>query len=78
MPTVLYFEGFRFFFYSNENDEPTHIHVEKAEAEGRIWLEPEVKVAYMYNFSGREQQQIFEFVLANAEKFKTKWNEYFA
>lgn len=23
-------EGFRFFFFSHENDEPPHIHVEKA------------------------------------------------
>ncbi len=41
MPTVLRLQGFRFFFYSNENDEPMHVHVEKAEAVGKIWLEPE-------------------------------------
>jgi hypothetical protein len=26
MPTVLLLNGFRFFFYSNENNEPVHIH----------------------------------------------------
>jgi hypothetical protein len=30
MPTVFYFNGYRFFFFSNENDESMHIHVEKA------------------------------------------------
>lgn len=40
MPTVLTVEGFRFFFYSNENDEPPHVHVEKAEGTAKIWLSP--------------------------------------
>lgn len=31
MPTVLYFYGWRFFFYSNEGNEPIHIHAEKGE-----------------------------------------------
>ncbi len=31
MPTVLRVDGFRFFFYSNEGNEPAHIHVQKAE-----------------------------------------------
>ena len=36
MPTVLTTQGFRFFFYSNENDEPVHVHVSKADAEGNM------------------------------------------
>jgi hypothetical protein len=78
MPTVLRLQGFRFFFYSNENDEPMHVHVEKAEAVGKIWLEPEIKIAYMYDFSTREQAQIFGLVTTNIEIFKQKWNEYFS
>ncbi|MBC7467314.1 MAG: DUF4160 domain-containing protein [Bdellovibrio sp.] len=27
MPTILRKNGFRFFFYSNEGEEPAHIHV---------------------------------------------------
>jgi len=30
MPTVMFLNGWRFFFYSNENDEPPHIHCKKA------------------------------------------------
>jgi Domain of unknown function (DUF4160) len=40
MPVVLYINGFRFFFYSNKNDEPVHIHVEKAEDAAKFWLNP--------------------------------------
>lgn len=31
MPTVLRVDGYRFFFYSNEGNEPPHIHVESGE-----------------------------------------------
>jgi len=29
MPTVLQINGYKFKFYSNENDEPAHIHIVK-------------------------------------------------
>ena len=45
MPTVLRSQGFRFFFYSNEGNEPMHIHVTKAEANGKIWMEPGIEIA---------------------------------
>ena len=40
MPVVLRTKGYRFFFYSNEGDEPMHIHIEKADASGKMWLHP--------------------------------------
>ncbi|MEP6845124.1 MAG: DUF4160 domain-containing protein [Panacibacter sp.] len=78
MPTVLLIDGFRFFFYSNENHEPTHIHVTKGNADGKIWLEPEITIAYMYGFSNTEKKHIMEIVYDNYEAFKIKWNEHFS
>ena len=77
MPTVLLLNGFRFFFYSNENNEPMHIHIEKAHATGKVWLEPLVEVAYMHGFSNKETGTIMEIIYANSEAFKSKWNEHF-
>lgn len=77
MPTVLIEQRFRFFFWSNENDEPMHIHVEKGGAEGKIWLEPVVKVAYMHAFTLKEQKLIMNIVAAKLLTFKDKWNEHF-
>jgi hypothetical protein len=31
---------FRFYFFSNEREEPAHIHVKAAEAEAKFWLDP--------------------------------------
>ena len=51
--------------------------LKKAEAEGKIWLEPVIKIAYMYRFSAREEKQIMKIVIDNLNLFKKKWNEYF-
>jgi hypothetical protein len=40
MPTVLRVEGFRFFFYSKEGNEPAHVHVEHQENRAKFWLFP--------------------------------------
>ncbi len=76
MPTVLRIDGFRFFFYSNEGNEPLHIHVEKAEAVAKIWLEP-VSVEYNYGFSGSELKKILKLIEQNLQILKIKWYEYF-
>lgn len=46
MPTVLRIKGYRFYFFSNEGFEPKHIHIEKADAIRKIWLEPSVDPEY--------------------------------
>lgn len=77
MPTILRILGFRFFFYSNEGNEPPHIHVEKAEGNGKYWLTP-VSKSYMRNFSKKEEKQVAKIVREEQELFKKKWYEYFS
>lgn len=77
MPTLLFIYGFRFFFYSNENNEPIHIHIEKANANGKVWLEPNIEIAYMFGFSSKETKDIMEIIEVNYSQFKAKWNEHF-
>ncbi len=77
MPTALRVSGFRFFFYSNEVNEPMHIHVEKGDAVGKMWLEPVLEQEYFYGFTVKERKQIIEIVTANLDLFKNTWNERF-
>ncbi|MBU4185049.1 MAG: DUF4160 domain-containing protein [Pseudomonadota bacterium] len=44
MPTVLRIGSFRFHFYSDEGNEPPHIHVATPDGECKFWLDP-VKLA---------------------------------
>ncbi len=78
MPTILTVNGFRFFFYSGDRSEPIHIHVTKGNATGKIWLEPEIKIAYMVGFNHKEIKDILALAIDNNETFKLKWNEYFS
>jgi len=53
MPTVLRQDGFRFFFFSRENEEPPHIHVEYPERYAKFWLRP-VSLASSFGFRSHE------------------------
>jgi len=75
MPTILRIKGFRFYFWSKEDNEPMHIHVEKAESNAKIWLNP-IKDEYFYGFTKKEIKEIREIVNENIELLKTKWIEY--
>jgi len=77
MPTVLYYRGYKFFFYSNENDEPPHIHVTKGDANAKWWLLP-IAEEYSYGFNANERRVIAKIVNEYSESFIKKWNGYFA
>ncbi len=78
MPTVLEINGYKFKFYSNENDEPAHIHVTKGNGYAKLWLLPNAREEYSYNFTVREQRDIRNLVNDNLEILIDKWNAFFA
>jgi len=80
MPVVFENKGYRFFFYSNEGDprEPLHIHVRKAEAVAKFWLEPEPVVAEAYDMSSRELRELLEVAVENKDLIRRYWNEHFS
>lgn len=58
---MLFINGWRFFFYSNELNEPIHIHSQKGEKEGKYWLltdEFNVKEAFTYNLIQRDKREV--------------------
>lgn len=77
MPTILRQDGFRFFFYSNEGNEPIHIHVKKGDGEGEVWLEPNIEVDYLLGFTPREQRKLLSIIDNNIETIRNSWNDYF-
>lgn len=77
MPTIFIINGFRFFFYSNENNEPIHIHILKANCNSKVWLMPEVDEAYSYGFSSGDRKFIMKTISSRRDEIIDKWNEYF-
>ena len=75
MPTVLREAGFRFFFYSRENDEPPHIHVEHGDKLAKYWLEP-VELASSKRFRGHELSEVRNLVLQHRLVFLEAWRDH--
>lgn len=77
MPTILRIGPYRFFFYSNENGEPPHIHVQRERALAKFWLKP-VTLASSVGFPAHELKKLIGHVQENATTFLEAWNEFFS
>jgi hypothetical protein len=77
MPTVLRVGRFRFFFFSNEGEEPPHIHIQAAGKEAKFWLFP-VELEENFGFNGRELNQIERLVDEHLDELLEAWNEFFS
>jgi len=76
MPTVLRIKGYRFFFFSNEGNEPVHIHIERADSYAKFWLDP-VRIAIDLGFNSKELKEINNIIEDNQELIIKRWNEFF-
>jgi hypothetical protein len=76
MPTILRIGRFRFFFFSNEGNEPPHIHVKAGDSIAKFWLNP-VELAANHGFNGKTLRRLEVMVEAHREFFQEAWNEYF-
>ena len=76
MPTLFIIHGYRFFFYSNDEKEPVHIHVEKAEKVAKFWMHP-VCLAGNYRFRSSELRKIMDIIEENKVRIEESWRDYF-
>jgi len=77
MPTIFRKDGYRFFFFSNEGQEPPHIHIEYAEAYAKFWLMP-VSLAHSSGFTSKQLHNLRNLVTDYQELLNEAWNEYFS
>ncbi len=75
MPTVLRYAGYRFYFYSRENDEPPHIHVEHGDKLAKYWLEP-IELASSKRFRAHELGEVRNLVLQYRLMFLEAWHDH--
>jgi hypothetical protein len=78
MPKVLLVNGFSFFFYSNEGNEPVHIHIRKGDAEAKFWIAPIIELEYSEGFSTSELRFIREQLESSNKFIIEKWDEHFS
>lgn len=76
MPTVLREDGYRYYFYSRENDEPAHIHVEHGDRLAKFWLTP-VSLASSKRFRMHELSDLRQRVIRHRRLFLEAWEAHF-
>lgn len=77
MPTVARVGPYRFFFYSNEGDEPPHIHVERENKVAKFWLDGPL-LATSRGFAAHELREIAAIVAELQDDFIEAWDEFFS
>ena len=75
MPTILKIGSYRFHFYSDEGNEPPHIHVATPAGECKFWLDP-IRLARNKGVSPRTVRNIEKLVFENQNLLMEKYNEF--
>lgn len=65
------------FFYSNEMNEPPHIHAEKAEMEAKFWLDVEsfeIRAVFLKRMKSRDERELRKIIYLHIEYIIEQWN----
>ena len=76
MPKFFEYLGFWIGAFSNEEDRP-HVHAVRfgSEAEMKVWLTPEIEVAYARNINSKTAKKIVAEIRRRKDECERKWSE---
>jgi len=75
-PAVYRERGFKFFFFSNE-EERMHVHIVGQIGEAKFWIEPEITLANNYKLSKKELLKLEKSVKEHENEIKAAWYKHF-
>jgi len=75
VPTVLRAEGYRFFFYAKDCQEPIHIHVTRGSGLAKIWVES-LTIAKSIGFRRHEEKRILKILDENQALVIARWRKF--
>ena len=75
MPTVFKIGRYRFVFFSNEGNEPPHIHIKAGGDQAKFWLDP-IELASNYGFKAHELNELKKIIQENQEELLEAWHEH--
>ncbi|HEY0071330.1 MAG TPA: DUF4160 domain-containing protein [Chloroflexia bacterium] len=72
-------KNYRFKFYSSDEGEPAHIHVQQGNKQAKFWLEPELRLARNVHGSFKEHElnEIYDIIEEHRSTFLEEWHEHF-
>ena len=75
MPVILRVDGFKFFFFADEGNEPVHVNIEKGDGAAKFWMKP-VRLARNYGMKASELSKVRKIVEKNEKLIEGKWIEF--
>ena len=75
-PTVFREKGYRFFFFSRE-EERIHVHVVSGDGEAKFWLRPEIELARNHHYSRQQLKEIELLIEVHYHELINAWHEHF-
>lgn len=76
-PTVFKEEGYRFFFFSRE-EERMHVHVISSEGEAKFWLKPSIALSVNYGYNSKHIKQIENLIEEKYGEIEDAWYRHFS
>ena len=76
-PTVFREDGFRFFFFSRE-EERMHVHIVSGDGEAKFWLEPEIELAKNHHYNRKQLKQIEQMIEEHYDELVSAWRQHFS
>jgi len=75
-PTVFRENGYRFFFFSREEDR-MHVHVVSGDGEAKFWLEPEIELAKNYHYTRKQLKDVENLIEEHQDELISTWQKHF-
>jgi hypothetical protein len=75
-PTVFREGGYRFFFFSRE-EERMHVHVVSQDGEAKFWLEPKIESAVSCRLSTKQMNDISVLIEEHYDELVSAWKRHF-
>lgn len=75
-PTVFREKGYRFFFFSRE-EERMHVHVHSSDGEAKYWLTPDIELATSHGLSKQQLSKVEKIVKEHEHELISAWRSHF-
>ena len=76
MPTILMVQGWRFYFYENEGNEPMHVHAVKGDADCKYWIYADrfdIEEEFEYICSPRLRRDVRRIIFTHFDEICAAW-----
>jgi hypothetical protein len=54
-----------------------HIHVQSADGEAKVWIEPAIELARNYELSGQDLNRVLQLVSDHEQEIRDAWRRHF-